>query len=166
MSGTFRKYQKIYFQFWQHRIRTVIVGSSQLQLSADWTREVGGTLFKAAIKLIIPSRKEEINVADSNSSPLQLYHERWDSRKNTLSIFWDKRKSYQAGKADFNRRLLMVEKEDTTLEESDEEYETGTDTSFKEKKEICASSKRLRVLSTLKNQEILGTIWWNRRVFV
>ena len=40
-------------------------------------REVGGTLYKAAIEPIIPSIKEGVDVADSNSSMLQLYHERW-----------------------------------------------------------------------------------------
>ena len=40
-------------------------------------REVGGMLYKAAIEPIIPSIKEEVDVADSNSSMLQLNHERW-----------------------------------------------------------------------------------------
>ncbi|KMQ84496.1 retrovirus-related pol polyprotein from transposon tnt 1-94, partial [Lasius niger] len=39
-------------------------------------RKVCGTLYKAAIKPITPEKKTEINAADTDSSTLQLYHER------------------------------------------------------------------------------------------
>ena len=64
-------------------------------------------------------------------------------RKNASSTFWGKRKSCQA-------RTIY------TAAESDEEYETGRETNFDEKKEICASSKRLRDRSTIRKPEYFG----------
>lgn len=40
-------------------------------------REVCGTLYKAAIKPLIPKKETEVNTVDADSSTLQLYHERW-----------------------------------------------------------------------------------------
>ncbi|KPU81756.1 uncharacterized protein Dana_GF21660 [Drosophila ananassae] len=40
-------------------------------------RKVGGTLYRAAIEPILPERNVEVNVATSETSILQLYHERW-----------------------------------------------------------------------------------------
>ena len=40
-------------------------------------RKVYGTLYKAAIKPIIPESDTKVNVAVADSSMLQLYHERW-----------------------------------------------------------------------------------------
>ncbi|XP_041673691.1 uncharacterized protein LOC121529788 [Drosophila eugracilis] len=39
-------------------------------------REVGGTLYRAAIEPILPERNVDVNVATSGTSILQLYHER------------------------------------------------------------------------------------------
>lgn len=40
-------------------------------------REVGGTLYRAAIEPILPERNVDVNLATSGTSILQLYHERW-----------------------------------------------------------------------------------------
>ena len=40
-------------------------------------RELGGSLYKAAIEAISPKKRIEINAAVESSSVLQLYHERW-----------------------------------------------------------------------------------------
>ncbi|XP_041564684.1 uncharacterized protein LOC121467359 [Drosophila elegans] len=40
-------------------------------------REVGGTLYRAAIEPILPERNVDVNVATSGTSIIQLYHERW-----------------------------------------------------------------------------------------
>ncbi|XP_041564746.1 uncharacterized protein LOC121467386 [Drosophila elegans] len=40
-------------------------------------REIGGTLYRAAIEPILPERNVDVNVATSGTSIIQLYHERW-----------------------------------------------------------------------------------------
>ncbi|KAH8309915.1 hypothetical protein KR059_009012 [Drosophila kikkawai] len=40
-------------------------------------REVGGTLYRAAIEPILPERNVDVNVVTSGTSIIQLYHERW-----------------------------------------------------------------------------------------
>ena len=47
------------------------------QLTLCARREVHGSLYKAAIKPILPKDNVKINIAIADSSMLQLYHERW-----------------------------------------------------------------------------------------
>ena len=47
------------------------------QLTLCGRREVHGSLYKAAIKPILPKDNVKINIAIADSSMLQLYHERW-----------------------------------------------------------------------------------------
>lgn len=47
------------------------------EIALQGTRNAGGGLFKAAMKTLLPETQVDINMAASDDSVLQLYHERW-----------------------------------------------------------------------------------------
>lgn len=84
--GMLQRFLEICFQFWLHRTRnpnskfTSSVIRCSLEVNGKQllygTRRQHGTLYKAAIKPILPERIAEVNTVAEDISTLQLYHER------------------------------------------------------------------------------------------